>query len=165
MSQALRKLTGILAKARTTCIFTNQIREKVGIVFGNPETTPGGKALKFYASVRIDIRRKDTLKDSSGNAVGSHVKVKVVKNKMAPPFTEAEFDILFNRGINREGSILETGVRYGVVEKKGAWFQFAGELIGQGKEAAWKALAEKPEVAAKITEAVLAKRAENAAAG
>jgi len=165
MSQALRKLTGILAKAKTTCVFTNQIREKVGIMFGNPETTPGGKALKFYASVRIDIRRKDTLKDSSGNAVGSHVKTKVVKNKMAPPFTEAEFDIVFNRGINREGSILETGLRYGVVDKKGAWFQFAGELIGQGREAAGKALAEKPELATKIVEAVLAKRAEDATAG
>jgi recombination protein RecA len=165
MSQALRKLTGILAKAKTTCIFTNQIREKVGIMFGNPETTPGGKALKFYASVRIDIRRKDTLKDSSGNAVGSHVKVKVVKNKMAPPFTEAEFDILFNGGINREGSILEAGLRHGVVEKRGAWFQFAGELIGQGKEAAGRALAEKPEVTAKIVEAVLAKRAEGETTG
>jgi len=162
MSQALRKLTAILAKAKTTCIFTNQIREKVGIMFGNPETTPGGKALKFYASVRIDIRRKDTLKDSAGNAVGSHVKVKVVKNKMAPPFTEAEFDILFNRGINREGSILEVGLQHGVVEKRGAWFQFAGELIGQGKDASANALLEKPELAAKIVAAIHAKRAEPA---
>lgn len=164
MSQALRKLTGILAKAKTTCIFTNQIREKVGVMFGNPETTPGGKALKFYASVRIDIRRKDTLKDGSGNAVGNHVKVKIVKNKMAPPFAEAEFDIMFNRGINREGSILDAGIRYGVVDKKGAWLQFDGELIGQGKEAAGRALQEKPEVAAKIAEMVLAKRAEGALA-
>ncbi|MFM1944061.1 MAG: hypothetical protein RI897_3043 [Verrucomicrobiota bacterium] len=164
MSQALRKLTGILAKAKTTCIFTNQIREKVGVMFGNPETTPGGKALKFYASVRIDIRRKDTLKDGSGNAVGNHVKVKIVKNKMAPPFAEAEFDIMFNRGINREGSILDAGIRYGVVDKKGAWFQFDGELIGQGKEAAGRALQEKPEVANKIAELVLAKRAEGVVA-
>ena len=159
MSQALRKLTALLAKSKTTCIFTNQLREKVGVMFGNPETTPGGKALKFYASVRLDIRRKDTLKDSAGNAVGSHVKVKIVKNKVAPPFAEAEFDILFNQGINKEGSILEVGLDHGVVEKKGAWLQFGGELIGQGKDAAQKTLVEKPELAKKIVEAILAKRA------
>jgi recombination protein RecA len=158
MSQALRKLTAILAKAKTTCVFTNQIREKVGVMFGNPETTPGGKALKFYASVRIDIRRKDTLKDAAGNAVGNHVKVKIVKNKVAPPFAEAEFDILYNHGISKEGSILDVGVESGVVEKKGAWLQFGGELIGQGKEAAQKALVEKPELGRKITDAILAKR-------
>ena len=159
MSQALRKLTAILAKAKTTCIFTNQMREKVGIMFGNPETTPGGKALKFYASVRIDIRRKDTLKDAAGNAVGNHVKVKIVKNKVAPPFGEAEFDILYNHGINKEGSILDVGIESGAVEKKGAWLQFAGELIGQGKEATQKALAENPALAQKIVDAILAKRA------
>jgi recombination protein RecA len=159
MSQALRKLTAILAKAKTTCIFTNQMREKVGIMFGNPETTPGGKALKFYASVRIDIRRKDTLKDAAGNAVGNHVKVKIVKNKVAPPFGEAEFDILYNHGINKEGSILDVGIESGVVDKKGAWVQFAGELIGQGKDAAQKALAENPALARKIVDAILAKRA------
>ncbi len=159
MSQALRKLTAILNKSKTTCIFTNQLREKVGVMFGNPETTPGGKALKFYASVRLDIRRKDTLKDAAGNATGNHVKVKVVKNKVAPPFVEAEFDIIYNHGINKEGSILEVGIEDGVVEKKGAWLQFAGELIGQGKDAAQKAMAEKPELAAKIVEAILAKRA------
>ncbi|MDE3066929.1 MAG: recombinase RecA [Verrucomicrobiota bacterium] len=159
MSQALRKLTAMLAKSKTTCIFTNQLREKVGVMFGNPETTPGGKALKFYASVRIDIRRKDTLKDNAGNAIGNHVRVKVVKNKVAPPFAEAEFDILYNHGINREGSILDVGIKDGVVDKKGAWLQFDGELIGQGKEAAQKALAEKPELAKKITDAILAKRA------
>jgi len=159
MSQALRKLTALLSKAKTTCIFTNQMREKVGVMFGNPETTPGGKALKFYASVRIDIRRKDTLKDAAGNAVGNHVKVKIVKNKVAPPFAEAEFDILYNHGINKEGSIIEVGIEHGVVDKKGAWLQFEGELIGQGKDAAQKTLAEKPEIAKKIVETILAKRA------
>src|SRR5689334_21920134 len=158
MSQALRKLTAILGKPKTTCIFTNQLREKVGVMFGNPETTPGGKALKFYASVRLDIRRKDTLKDAAGNAVGNHVKVKVVKNKVAPPFAEAEFDIIYNHGINKEGSILDVGIENGAVEKKGAWLQFNGELIGQGKEAARKALIEKPDLAKKIVEAILEKK-------
>ncbi len=158
MSQALRKLTAVLNKSKTTCIFTNQLREKVGVMFGNPETTPGGKALKFYASVRLDIRRKDTLKDAAGNAVGNHVKVKIVKNKVAPPFAEAEFDIIYNHGINKEGSILDVGVECGAVEKKGAWLQFEGELIGQGKEAAQKAMAEKPALAKKIVDAILAKR-------
>src|SRR5258705_10960375 len=158
MSQALRKLTSILAKAKTTCVFTNQLREKVGVMFGNPETTSGGKALKFYASVRIDIRRKETLKDATGNAVGNHVKVKIVKNKVAPPFAEAEFDIIYNHGINKEGSILDVGVDHGVVDKKGAWLQFDGQLIGQGKEAAQKALTEQPELAQKIIAAIMAKR-------
>jgi recombination protein RecA len=162
MSQALRKLTAILAKAKTTCVFTNQMREKVGVMFGNPETTPGGKALKFYASVRIDIRRKETLKDAAGNAVGNHVKVKIVKNKVAPPFAEAEFDIVYNHGINKEGSILDVGIENGAVEKKGAWLQFEGELIGQGKEAAQKALAEQPELALRIVNAIMVRR--NAAA-
>ena len=164
MSQALRKLTAILSKSKTTCIFTNQLREKVGVMFGNPETTPGGKALKFYASVRMDIRRKDTLKDAAGNATGNHAKVKIVKNKVAPPFAEAEFDIIYNHGIDKEGSILDVGIDAGVVEKKGAWLQFDGELVGQGKDAARKALAEKPELAKKIVEAILAKRASAPAA-
>ncbi|HEV2438205.1 MAG TPA: recombinase RecA [Verrucomicrobiae bacterium] len=159
MSQALRKLTAILAKSKTTCIFTNQLREKVGVMFGNPETTPGGKALKFYASVRIDIRRKETLKDAAGNAIGNHVRVKIVKNKVAPPFAEAEFDILYNHGINKEGSILDVGVENNIVGKKGAWLQFDGELIGQGKEAAQKALAENPALAQKIVSAILTQRA------
>jgi recombination protein RecA len=158
MSQALRKLAAILAKAKTACVFTNQMREKVGVMFGNPETTPGGKALKFYASVRLDIRRKESIKDAAGNAIGSHVKVKVVKNKTAPPFTEAEFDIMFNHGINKEGSILDVGLEHGVVEKKGAWLQFGGELIGQGKDAAQKALADNPALAQKIVEGIMAKR-------
>lgn len=163
MSQALRKLTAILAKAKTACIFTNQIREKVGVLFGNPETTPGGKALKFYASVRIDIRRKDALKDAAGNVIGNHVRTKIVKNKVAPPFAEAEFDILFNHGINREGNILDVALEHGVLEKKGAWLQFAGELLGQGRDAAQKLLAEKPDLAQKIVDAILAKRAANPA--
>ena len=158
MSQALRKLTAILARAKTACIFTNQLREKVGVMFGNPETTPGGKALKFYASVRLDIRRREILKDPQGNAIGSCTKVKIVKNKVAPPFVEAEFEILYNHGINKEGSILEVGVQDGIVEKKGAWLQFAGELIGQGKDAARQTLVEKPDLAAKIVAAILAKR-------
>lgn len=158
MSQALRKLTALLSKSKTTCIFTNQLREKVGVMFGSPETTPGGKALKFYASVRIDIRRKDAIKDSAGAVLGHHVKVKIVKNKVAPPFVEAEFDIIFNQGINKEGSILDVGIANGVVDKKGAWLQFNGELIGQGKDAAQKALVEKPDLAAKIVAAIMAKR-------
>src|SRR5881397_2039127 len=164
MSQALRKLTAILAKAKTTCIFTNQLREKVGVMFGNPETTPGGKALKFYASVRLDIRRKETLKDAAGVALGNHVKVKVVKNKVAPPFAEAEFDIIFNHGINKDGSVLDVGIENGVVEKKGAWLQFNGELIGQGKEASQKTLVEKPDLTKKIVDAILQKRNAPAAA-
>jgi recombination protein RecA len=159
MSQGLRKLTALLAKSKTTCVFTNQLREKVGVMFGNPETTPGGKALKFYASVRMDIRRKDAIKDAAGTVLGNHIKVKVVKNKVAPPFAEAEFDIIFNHGINKEGSILDVGIESGAVEKKGAWLQFNGELIGQGKDAAQKALVEKPELARKIVEAIMAKRA------
>jgi len=158
MSQALRKLTAILGKSKTMCLFTNQIREKVGVMFGSPETTPGGKALKFYASVRIDIRRKEILKDSTGNPIGNHVKTKIVKNKVAPPFQEAEFDIMYNQGINKEGSILEAGVAHGVVNKKGAWFQFDGDLIGQGKEAARRALSDSPDLAEKIKAAIFEKR-------
>ena len=159
MSQALRKLTAILGKSKTTCVFTNQLREKVGVMFGNPETTPGGKALKFYASIRLDIRRKETLKDAAQNPIGNHVKVKVVKNKVAPPFCEAEFDIIYNHGINKEGCILDVGIATGAVDKKGAWLQFNGELIGQGKEAAQKAMAEQPALTGKIIEAIMAKRA------
>ena len=159
MSQALRKLTAILAKSKTTCIFTNQLREKVGVMFGSPETTPGGKALKFYASVRMDIRRKDQLKDAAGNVYGNHTRVKIVKNKVAPPFAEAEFDIIYNHGIDKEGSILDVGVDCGVVDKKGAWLQFEGGLVGQGREAAKKHLEEKPELAQKIIAAIMAKRA------
>jgi recombination protein RecA len=159
MSQALRKLTAILSKSKTLCVFTNQLREKVGVMFGNPETTPGGKALKFYASVRLDIRRKDMLKDAAGTVVGNAVKVKVVKNKVAPPFAEAEFEIIYNHGINKEGSILDVGLTHGVVEKKGAWLQFNGDLIGQGKDAARQTLIDKPELGKQIVDAIMAKRA------
>ena len=158
MSQALRKLTSILSKAKTLCVFTNQLREKVGVMFGNPETTPGGKALKFYASVRIDIRRRDSLKDAAGTVIGNHVKVKIVKNKVAPPFAEAEFDIFYNQGINKESNIIEVGVKLGVVEKKGAWLQFDGELIGQGKDASRQALADNPKLCDQIVAAINAKR-------
>jgi len=158
MSQALRKLAAILGKSKTTCIFTNQLREKVGVMFGSPETTPGGKALKFYASVRIDIRRREALKDSAGQVVGNHVKTKIVKNKVAPPFAEAEFDIMYNQGINKQGSIIDAGLRFGVLTKKGAWIQHDGELIGQGVAAAQRTLEEKPELSDQIVRQIMAKR-------
>ncbi|HXN05621.1 MAG TPA: recombinase RecA, partial [Nitrospiria bacterium] len=133
MSQALRKLTSAISKSNTTVIFINQIRMKIGVLFGNPETTTGGNALKFYASVRLDIRKIESLKD--GNDVyGSRVRVKVVKNKVAPPFKQAEFDVLFNEGISRTGEIVDLGVEKGVVEKSGAWYSFKGERIGQGRD-------------------------------
>ena len=158
MSQALRKLTAVLSRAKTLCVFTNQLREKVGVMFGSPETTPGGKALKFYASVRLDIRRKDAIKDAAGIAIGNMVKVKVVKNKVAPPFAESEFEIIYNHGINKEGNLIDVGLAHGVVDKKGAWIQFQGELIGQGKDAARQALVDKPEIGKRIYEAIMAKR-------
>ena len=162
MSQALRKLTAILGRSKTLCLFTNQIREKVGVMFGSPETTPGGKALKFYASVRVDIRRKEQLKDPAGAVYGNHVKIKVVKNKVAPPFTEAEFDIFYNQGINKEGCILDAGLSHGVLTKRGAWIQFNGDLVGQGRDAARTALIDDPALANKIVEAIHAKRLEAA---
>jgi recombination protein RecA len=158
MSQAMRKLTGALHKAKTCLLFTNQIREKIGVMFGNPETQPGGRALKFYSSVRLDIRRRDQIKDPVGTVVGNRVKVKVVKNKVAPPFTEAEFDILYNEGISKEGSILDVATDMEVVAKKGAWLAFGSEMIGQGREAARLFLKENPAVAEKIMAAVTAKR-------
>lgn len=158
MSQALRKLTSVLAKAKTTCVFTNQLREKVGVMFGNPETTPGGKALKFYASVRIDIRRKDAIKNTTGSVIGNRVKVKIVKNKVAAPFTEAEFDIYYNQGINKEGNIIDVGIDHGVLDRRGAWIQFQGELIGQGKDAARQSLVDNPDVAQRIIAGIMEKR-------
>src|SRR5271170_4619905 len=136
MSQALRKLTATLSRSNTCAVFINQIREKIGVMFGNPETTTGGRALKFYASIRMDIRRTGSIKGSDNIEIGNHVKVKVVKNKMAPPFKVAEFDILFDEGISRLGSILDLGVEYNVIEKKGTWFSFNNNRLGQGREQA-----------------------------
>jgi recombination protein RecA len=155
MSQAMRRLTSVVSRTKCVCIFTNQIREKIGVMFGNPETTPGGRALKFFASIRIDIRRKDQLKTPDGRVVGNRTKIKVVKNKVAPPFTECEFDIMFNEGISQTGSLLDLGIEHKILEKKGAWIAYNGELVGQGREAAKEALAKNPELAAKIKAAIL----------
>ena len=155
MSQALRKLTGALSSTGTTAIFINQLREKIGVFFGNPETTTGGKALKFYASVRLDVRRTATLKDGD-QPVGNRTRVKVVKNKMAPPFKQAEFDILYGQGISREGSLLDLGVENGVVRKSGAWFTYGEDQLGQGKENARTFLKDNPQLAAEIEEKILA---------
>ncbi len=153
MSQALRKLTGAISKSRTCVIFINQIREKIGVMFGSPETTPGGRALKFYSSVRLDIRKIATLK-SGDNVVGSHARVRVVKNKVAPPFKEAEFDILHNEGINKAGSIIDAAVNLEVVPKSGTWLSFKEQKIGQGRDAAIKALKENPKLADEIEKEV-----------
>jgi recombination protein RecA len=149
MSQALRKLTGACSSTKTTVIFINQLREKVGIMFGNPEVTAGGKALKFYASVRLDVRRIETLKDGT-DAIGNRVRVKVVKNKLAPPFKQAEFDFLYSEGISRAGEIIDLGIDAGVVRKSGAWYNYGPLQLGQGKDNARKFLKENPEVAAEI---------------
>ena len=146
MSQALRKLAGSLSKSNTTCIFINQLREKIGVMFGSPETTTGGRALKFFSSVRIDIRRIETLKNKSGDAVGNRVRAKVVKNKVAPPFRQAEFDIMSCTGISREGCIVDMGVEAGVVKKSGAWYTYGEQRLGQGREAAKEMLRTNPDV-------------------
>lgn len=145
MSQALRKLAGSLSKSSTTCIFINQLREKIGIMFGNPETTPGGRALKFFSSVRIDIRRIDTIK-KNGEPVGNRVRAKVVKNKVAPPFRQAEFDLMYGEGISKEGCIVDMAVECGVTKKSGAWYTYGEERLGQGREAAKQTLLENPEL-------------------
>ena len=145
MSQALRKLAGSLSKSNTTCIFINQLREKIGVMFGNPETTPGGRALKFFSSVRMDIRRIDSIKNKD-EVIGNRVRVKVVKNKVAPPFKEAEFDIMYGEGISKEGSILDMAVAYDIVNKSGAWYTYEGERLGQGREAAKEFLASNPDL-------------------
>ena len=156
MSQAMRKLTGVLATTKTLCIFTNQVREKIGVMFGNPETTPGGKALKFYASCRLQVQRIGAIKDTAGQVVGNRTRVKVVKNKVAPPFTEAEFDILYTCGISYEGSVLDAALVRGIVEKRGSWFSFGDEQLAQGSLATIEYLKTNPEVTARIVELVKA---------
>jgi len=153
MSQALRKLTGNLNKSKTICIFINQLREKIGVMFGSPETTPGGRALKFYSSVRLDIRRIESIKDGV-EVVGNRTRVKVVKNKVSPPFKQAEFDIMYGTGISREGSVLDLSVDEGIVKKSGAWYTYDGEQLGQGRENAKKYLTENPEVMVEISDRV-----------
>jgi recombination protein RecA len=155
MSQALRKLTGTVSKSNATVIFINQIRMKIGVMFGNPETTTGGNALKFYSSVRLDVRRIAALKDGE-EVVGNRTRVKVVKNKVAPPFRQAEFDILYNQGISQEGDLLDLGAEAGIVEKSGAWFSFQDERIGQGRENARRFLLENPEICERLADAVYA---------
>jgi recombination protein RecA len=155
MSQALRKLTGNLNRSRTIAIFINQLREKIGVMFGSPETTPGGRALKFYSSVRLDIRRIESIKDGP-EVVGNRVRVKVVKNKTAPPFKQAEFDIMYGKGISREGSLLDVGVELGIVKKSGAWFTYEGEQLGQGRENVKNFLAENLDLMVEISEKIKA---------
>ena len=156
MSQALRKLTATISKTNTCCIFINQLREKIGVMFGNPETTTGGNALKFYSSVRLDIRRVTTLKDGD-NVYGNHVRVKVVKNKVAPPFRKAEFDILFGQGINKVGEILDLGVEHDIVSKSGSWFSYNGSKLGQGRDATMQLLKDNPELCDEIEKQIMDK--------
>ena len=157
MSQAMRRLTAVVSKTNCVCIFTNQIREKIGVMFGSPETTSGGRALKFFSSIRLDIRRKDQLKTPDGKVIGNRTKLKAVKNKVAPPFTEVEFDIMYDEGISASGSLIDLGVDHKVLEKKGAWIAFNGELVGQGREAAKQAIKDNPALAAKVKAAILEK--------
>lgn len=163
MSQALRKLTGAISRSRTCCIFTNQIREKIGVMFGNPETTTGGNALKFYSSIRMDIRRAGTIKEGD-EVVAAKTRVKIVKNKLAPPFRTAEFDINWNEGISRVGSIIDVGTDMGILEKRGSWFAFDGEQIAQGREQAKTVIAERPDLENKILAKIREKIAERKAA-
>ena len=149
MSQALRKLSGVISKSKTVAIFINQLREKVGVMFGNPEITPGGRALKFYSSVRLEVRRVETLKEA-GNPIGNRTKVKIVKNKVAPPFKEAEFDIIYGEGISKEGNILDVAVQLDIVKKSGAWFSYNDQRLGQGRENVKKFLKENTEILQEI---------------
>ncbi|MGD9900943.1 MAG: recombinase RecA [Spirochaetales bacterium] len=160
MSQALRKLTAVVNKTNTSVIFINQLREKVGVMFGSPETTPGGKALKFYSSIRLDVRRIATLKEGE-NSTGNRVRVKVVKNKLAAPFKEAEFDIMFGEGISKEGDLIDLATNYGIIEKSGSWFSYEGDKIGQGKENVKKLLKDTPELFEEIKEKVKAQMTES----
>lgn len=163
MSAALRKLTAIISKARTCCVFTNQIREKVGVMFGNPETTPGGKALKFYSSVRIDIRRIGAIKSSDGTTTGNRTKVKIVKNKLAPPYTEAEFDIMYNEGISGVGSLLDLALDFDILQKRGSWISYKGSQLAQGRDACKEALKNDEALYAEVEEAVKSRLAEKQA--
>jgi recombination protein RecA len=156
MSQALRKLTGAVSRSNTSLIFTNQLREKIGVMFGNPETTPGGRALKFYASVRLDIRRIETIK-SGTESIGNRVRIKVVKNKVAPPFRVAEFDVMYGEGVSKEGGLLDVGVAYDIVDKTGAWFTFAETRLGQGREASKEFLRQNAPIGAEIERLIRAK--------
>ena len=156
MSQALRKLTATISKTNTICIFINQLREKIGVMFGNPETTTGGNALKFYASVRLDIRRMAQIKDGE-EAIGNHVKVKVVKNKVAPPFRSAEFDIIFGEGISKMGEVIDMGVEFGIVNKSGSWFSYGSDKLGQGRDSVRQLLLDNPELASEIEAKIRAK--------
>ena len=156
MSAAMRKLTALISKARTCCVFTNQIREKIGVMFGNPETTPGGKALKFYSSVRMDIRRIGAIKQSDGAVTGNRTRIKVVKNKVAPPFTEAEFDIMYNEGISNVGSLIDIALEKGILEKRGSWLSYKGNQLAQGRDAAKEALKADENLYKEIEEATLA---------
>ena len=165
MSQALRKLTGVIGKTNTVCIFINQLREKVGVVYGNPEVTTGGRALKYYSSVRIDVRRIEGLKDSNGAFIGNRTRAKIVKNKVAPPFREAEFDIMFGEGISKIGEILDLGVKLGVVQKSGAWFNYGDVRLGQGRDNAKIFLKEHPDISAEIEKIVRANADRLLAAG
>ena len=164
MSQALRKLAAAIGKSGTAVLFINQLREKVGIVFGNPEVTPGGRALKFYSSIRIDLRRTETIKEGN-DAVGSHIRAKVVKNKVAPPFRSAEFDIMFGRGISREGNLIDLGVGLGLVKKAGAFFSYGDVRLGQGRENAKQYLSRNPELAQEIEQQVRASAVTTRSAG
>ena len=157
MSQAMRRLTAAISRTNCICIFTNQIREKIGVMFGSPETTPGGRALKFFSSVRIDIRRIGQIKEPSGKVIGNRTKVKVVKNKVAPPFTECEFDIMYTEGISRSGSVLDLGIEHKILEKKGAWIAYNGQLIGQGREAAKDYLIKNPKVLEELQKTIMEK--------
>ena len=156
MSQALRKLTAAISKTRTCCIFINQLREKIGILFGNPETTTGGNALKFYSSIRLDIRRVTSLKDGD-EVIGNQVRVKVVKNKVAPPFRKCEFEITFGEGISKVSEIVDLGVEYGIVQKSGSWFSYQGNKLAQGREAAKQLLKDNPELAQEIEQKIMAR--------
>jgi recombination protein RecA len=160
MSQALRKLTPVISRSKTCCIFTNQMREKIGVMFGNPETTPGGNAMKYYCSVRMDIRRIQAIKDNNGEATGARTRVKVVKNKLAPPFKVAEFDINFNEGISRTGSILDVACDMGIIEKRGSWFSFGEEQLAQGREAVKALLADSPDLVNRLYSRIKEKLAE-----